>query len=292
MSITALRAVELGVPDLDAASAFYENAWGLSEVARSDDARYLRAAGPEHHIVVLHRRAERGLIAVDLRAGDAAAVDRLYASVNDSGIAAPERPHALSTPGGGYGFAFTDREGRTFHVASDVGTHADAGVPTDRPERLSHIVLNSTDADAMTRLFTERLGFRLRDRTVAMDFLGCNDDHHSVAFVRTGVTGLNHIAFELPSIDAVMRGAGRLKQHGFRIEWGVGRHGPGANVFAYFIDPHDYAIEYTAEMQRVNDATYHFSGPEIWSQRKGLDAWGLADPPSERFRAVSSIPAR
>ena len=36
---------------------------------------------------------------------------------------------------------------------------------------------------------------------------------------------------------------------------GLGRHGPWANVFAYFVDPHGLAIEYTCEMEQV-DETY------------------------------------
>ena len=51
------------------------------------------------------------------------------------------------------------------------------------------------------------------------------------------VNGLNHVAFLMPDLEAVMRGSGRMIDAGFPIAWGVGRHGPGDNVFAYFIDP-------------------------------------------------------
>jgi hypothetical protein len=35
----------------------------------------------------------------------------------------------------------------------------------------------------------------------------------------------------------LIRGAGRMKESGFNIDWGVGRHGPGNNVLSYFIEP-------------------------------------------------------
>jgi catechol 2,3-dioxygenase len=36
----------------------------------------------------------------------------------------------------------------------------------------------------------------------------------------------------MPDLDSVMRGAGRMRESGYPIEWGVGRHGAGNNVFA------------------------------------------------------------
>ena len=45
-----------------------------------------------------------------------------------------------------------------------------------------------------------------------------------------------------------------------QIEWGVGRHGPGNNVFAYFIGPVGIVVEYTAEVLQVDDS-YVLRGP-------------------------------
>jgi hypothetical protein len=116
-----------------------------------------------------------------------------------------------------------------------------------------------------------------------MVFLGYNADHHSLAFTRVPSLTVNHVAFEVPSLDAVMRNAGRLKRHGFPMQWGVGRHGPGANVFSYFLDPDELPIEYTAEVQQVEDASYRPRSPADWARPPFWDAWGLAEPPTERF---------
>ena len=51
-----------------------------------------------------------------------------------------------------------------------------------------------------------------------------------------------------------MRGAGRMKQQGFNVEWGVGRHGPGDNIFSYFIEPNGFVTEYTAEVEQIDEA--------------------------------------
>ncbi|HZT50642.1 MAG TPA: VOC family protein, partial [Stellaceae bacterium] len=130
------------------------------------------------------------------------------------------------------------------------------------------------------------LGFRLSDRTAMMSFLRCNSDHHSVAFVQAKHAALHHIAFEMPQIDSVMRGAGRMKDAGFPIEWGVGRHGPGNNVFAYFFSPDEMVIEYTADVEQV-DERYVAHGPDYWTWPPGRsDQWGIAIGPTERMRAA------
>jgi catechol 2,3-dioxygenase len=94
---------------------------------------------------------------------------------------------------------------------------------------------------------------------------------------------LNHIAFEMPDLESVMRGAGRMRDDGRGIEWGPGRHGPGNNVFCYFLGPEDMPVEYTAEMQQV-DAHHRAKTPQQWSWPPGrLDQWGISAAPSERM---------
>ena len=119
-----------------------------------------------------------------------------------------------------------------------------------------------------------------------MHFIRCSTDHHSIAFARMGAPSLNHVAFEVPSFDALMRGAGRMKAHGFSVEWGVGRHGPGDNIFTYFIEPNGLVVEYTAEVEQIDEATHMPCTPEDWKHTGNPDRWGFAEMPSERVRAA------
>lgn len=290
-AVTHLRSIELQVPDIVATADFYERTWGLHEVARTASARYFRATGEEHHVVALHQ-GPRNLVRVNLGTADRAAVEELHGRLARRGVAKLAIPAAVDEPGGGYGFSFADPDGREFRILAGVAQHADAGHRGDRPFKLSHVVLNSAGTDAATEVFIADLGFRLRDETKMVTFIGCNSDHHSLGFTRIANDGVNHIAFELPSIDAVMRGAGRMKTAGYRIQWGVGRHGPGDNVFAYFIDPNEFAIEYTAEMQQIDDRTYRVGRPDDWYRggNNNPDAWNLAEPPTVEFHRVTSAP--
>ena len=107
------------------------------------------------------------------------------------------------------------------------------------------------------------LGFKLSDQTDMMEFVRCSADHHSIAMARGNGPTLNHMAYEVASIDGLMRGAGRMKKHGFNVEWGVGRHGPGDNVFSYFIDPNGFVVEYTAEVEQIDEATYQAHDADV-----------------------------
>jgi catechol 2,3-dioxygenase len=55
-SVTALHSVDLGVADLDAASAFFTDVWGLTLVASDSTSCHLRGTGSFHHILALHSR--------------------------------------------------------------------------------------------------------------------------------------------------------------------------------------------------------------------------------------------
>lgn len=281
-SVTALAAIEFGVPDVEATASFYRDVWGLAPAARSADACYLRASGADYFVLALNRSAAPCLARVRFAAGSRTVVDALAAKVAAAGGKLLHAPQAIQAPGGGYGFAFRDPEGREFQVACEVETQAPVAA-NDRPCRLSHVVLNSLDMDRAADFMRDALGFRLRDRTAKAVFMGCNADHHCLAFTSRRNSLLSHVAYELPSLDAVMRGCGRLKRAGLAIEWGIGRHGTGDNVFAYYIDPNGFAIEYTTDMQQIDDRTYVPGSPETNARAAHADVWGYAEPPSARF---------
>jgi catechol 2,3-dioxygenase-like lactoylglutathione lyase family enzyme len=279
--VDGLRSIDLGVADLAAARDFYTGIWQLAPVAEMTGGVYLRGTGPYHHVIGLHRHPNTAVLRVDLTAPDRAAVDALYDGLADA--AAPTKPAAIAEPGGGYGFAFRDPDGRNLRIIAEDSRHADAAPRPDRPNKVSHLVLNAADPAGTSDFWCRHLGFRVIDRTKMLTFLNCNQDHHSIAFAKGEAATLHHIAFEMPDIDSVMRGAGRLRDNGFPIEWGVGRHGPGDNVFAYFVGPGGTVIEYTAEVEQV-DERYAVKGPEAWVWPPGRsDQWGIAIGPTHRM---------
>ena len=134
------------------------------------------------------------------------------------------------------------------------------------------------------------LGFRLIDETVRARFLhAACPDHFSLALVKHTNATLNHIAFDMIDLDSVMRGAGRMRDAGYPIEWGVGRHGPGNNVFAYFAGPEEIPLEYTSEVLQIDDS-YQPHGPEFWKFPPGRsDQWGVTNPPTARLGRIQQL---
>lgn len=268
-----LRSIELVLPKAGEAAAFLTDVWGLATAETRGGDHYLRGSGTFPYLVALHEGPEafvRSTTFVCEAAELAALKDRVAAA----GLkAAPTRS---GDPGGGEGILVELPEGELLRFLAGAG-EVEPLAGRELPVKLTHVVFNSQDAEATATAAEQALGFRVSDRTKAMVFVRCNDSHHSTAFARAGVSSLNHIAFEMADLDAVMRGVGRLRDHGMAPAWGPGRHGPGANVFAYFIAPFNAVVEFSTAVDKVPE-DYRVGAPEDWTWPAGrIDQWGLSD---------------
>jgi catechol 2,3-dioxygenase len=294
--IEGLRSVALDVPDLARAETFYTQVWNLELAGRGEGALYLRGSGSDAYLLSLHQGGAVPQIRnVTLRARSAGGLAAAAEAVLPAGgrILAPIQ--RLDDPAGGVGFTLRDPHGRIFQVVHDDAVRPESAPVRDRPQRLTHVVLNSHAVDETQKFLTEAFRFQLADRTVAIAFMNCNRDHHTIAVGISDNDALNHIAFLMPDGESVMRGGGRMRDAGFPIQWGPGRHGPGNNLFNYFIDPFGVVIEYTAEVEQV-DESYRPRGPEDWKWPAGrVDQWGISHPPGpelkEAQRRVLFVPS-
>jgi catechol 2,3-dioxygenase-like lactoylglutathione lyase family enzyme len=285
--IEGLRSVALYVPDLAKAEDFYTRTWNLEVAQRGDGVLYLRGTGSDAYLLALHQGGEVPQVRqVTLRARSRAALDAIATQVEAAGGTLLAAPHALTRdPAGGIGLKFKDPHGRVFQVVhGDARASDGAAAVKDRPIRLTHVVLNSHAVDETQAFLALALGFRLADRTAIMAFMNCDRDHHTIAIGIADNDALNHIAFLMPDFESVMRGGGRMKDAGFPIQWGPGRHGPGNNLFNYFIDPFGVVIEYTAEVEQI-DEHYESHGPEHWKWPAGrFDQWGISPAPGPTLK--------
>jgi len=251
--VTHLRRVGITSPDPEGLAQFYERVWGLTISDRREGTIYLRGTGSEHHLLVISPGARASVRLVGLGLADPAAVDATAARLSGQPeVRQLSQPRELAEPGGGYAVRLADPDGRILELSAAVSPvdqiDGDAVV---RPVKLSHVVLNSARGDAFSRLLVDALGFRLADEMPHMRFYRCSSDHHSIAITRAPHASLNHIAFEVPSREHVLRGIDNMTAHGFETVWGPGRHGPGNNVFGYFTAPNRQVIEYTAEVEQI-----------------------------------------
>lgn len=277
-----LRSIELVLPGATKAASFLTDIWGMAPAEARGGTHYLRGSGDDPYLVAIEDGADRFVRSTTFIC-DEAELDALRRRVATSGLNAA--PTVSTDPGGGYGLIVELPEGELFRfLAGTVPAQPIDG--RDLPVQLTHVVLNSEDAEATADAAERVLGFRVSDRTKGMVFVRCNDSHHSTAFARAGFPSLNHIAFEMQDVDAVMRGIGRLRDHGLAPAWGPGRHGPGANVFAYFIAPFGAVVEFSTAVEKVPD-DYRVGAPEDWTWPEGrIDQWGLSDKDNGALRAA------
>lgn len=279
-----LRSIAIGVADLAAAERFYVDTWHLTVAARTPDAVYLRGTGAAHHILALHAGAGADVRQVTFSVAQDADLEKIATRVAQHGGSVVQGRHAVTEPGGGNAVVVRDPQGRQLRFVHGDARHDVVTPVADHPVKITHVVFNSRDVATAQAFYELALGFTLSDRTRVMAFIRCGSDHHSIALADADIDTLNHIAFLMPDLDSVMRGGGRMRDAGYLIEWGVGRHGPGNNVFAYFIGPDDFVIEYTADVQQVDDS-YVAGGPEDWKWPPGrFDQWGVSNPPSDRIK--------
>jgi catechol 2,3-dioxygenase-like lactoylglutathione lyase family enzyme len=286
--ISGLRSVAFDVPDLAKAERFYSSVWRLEVAARTSSSMLMRGVGDDHHLLELHAHPSTTAIrCLTLRATDLAALDVVVDNAREAQVRVVSDPAPIGDEqGGGWGVTLVDEDGRVVHIVADDVRREPDEASSDRPVRLAHIVLNSRDVPRTQEFFERVLGFSLIDRTRIMAFLNCNHDHHTIALADADNDALNHVAFMMPDVDSVMRGGGRMRNAGYEIEWGPGRHGPGNNAFNYFIDPFGAVIEYTAEVEQV-DETYRVGGPDDWTWPPGrVDQWGISPPATARLKSA------
>lgn len=264
--VTGLRSVELDVFDIKESSNFYKTTWALDEVKTTNGSAYLRATGPNHHVLALHEAPRAGMRAVQFAADDRQAVDGLHAKLKAYGATISSGPAALpGESGGGYGFSVISPEGQTLGISCDVAEHSDVIADTSRPTCLNHVVLNAANIPEQQKFFCDVLGFKFSDNNGFMSFIRCSVNHHAIALAQSEGASLNHAAFEMENFDGLMAGVGRVRLNDTEVGWGVGRHaGPGRNIFSYFVDPNGFAIEYTTDVDQVDD-TYVANNGDYWT---------------------------
>lgn len=274
--VTEIRYVGYGVADLEAEARYYTEVFGLDPVASDDGLRWFKTPGhDEHHVVRLRQADENRVDVIALAADSRADVDTLCERVRESGARVVREPGELATPGGGYGFRCFTPDGLQLEISSGVARGADRQLERweGLPLKISHIVLHSPDHQAMVRWFIDVLGFRLSDWVGDfMAFLRCNRAHHRLALL-PGPASLNHVAYDMPSVDDMMRGIHRLKSKGVDIGWGPGRHTAGNNTFSYFVTPGGFVTEYTSELE---DVDFEGHAHQVYTPAPlVMDQWGI-----------------
>lgn len=278
ISVARLAHVSLRARDLSKQAEFYTARWGLDPIDEADEEIFLRADGPDHHVLTLRTGDDAGLDHFAFEVSDPDDIERAANILSGRGTEIVVQPTQDLEPGVKKAIRFRDPDGNLVELVAGVDQVRDAYGPRDvKPTLLNHVVLNTHDRGPLEKFYGETLGFKLSD-TLAdfMTFWRCNANHHSIAFARVSGEnlGLNHAAFEVRDWQELMRGVFFLGEHGVKRMWGPGRHLAGNNLFSYYFDPEGNVVEYTTEMQQIKNDDYV---PPI--RPHVSDIWGSTAPP-------------
>lgn len=206
------------------------------------------AAGEQRRLVyVPGRRNALECLAFHFPAGAAALADyrrRLEAG----GLELKPSPSPLHADGG---FALRDPDGN----AVSFGPAGEPRAAAVLPARLQHVGIRTLDPEAMQSFYVDRLGLLLSDRVeddqgvLRAAFTRADPEHHTVSIFRAPEARLDHMSFDTTDILRLRDWADHMGRKRVPIFWGMGRHGPGNDVFFMVKDPEDNLVEISTELE-------------------------------------------
>ena len=289
MALHRLTSITIGVPDVAATAAYYED-FGLTP-ARGG--RFATLDGGEQLGLVASTR--RRLVELGVGVDDADDLDWVAANLARVGARVEREGSSVTAVDPGTHvrvvLRIAARIRQTAPAAPATNGPGHAGRPGARaaavlragpvrPRKLGHVVLGSTDVGASERFFIEGVGFKVSDtvRGLAV-FLRCSTDHHNLLIQQAPVDFLHHTSWQVDDVDEIGRGAtAMLEKDPARHVWGLGRHHIGSNFFWYLKDPAGNFTEYYADLDCVLDD--QLWKPGVWDGARSLFSWGPPPPPS------------
>jgi catechol 2,3-dioxygenase-like lactoylglutathione lyase family enzyme len=279
--VTHLAAAGLRVPDPEAAAAYYEHSLGLVRVPSADGSELRLSVAPRRAVVVssgdivLREGNDAGLAFLTFGVASRAELDHLAARLERGGVEA--LPSSIDGE-----LRVDDPDGCEIRVAvSAAQQRRPAGLTTFSFRKLGHVTRRSPDPKRQAEWWQSIFAFRLSDQIEeTFFFLRCNQDHHAVAFAEGSGWDAHHVGLELESWDDLRLVVEHLVATGNKIEFGPGRHGPGNNIFLYYLDPWGIRWELFCELEQIADDADREPGWWKGGRRDTVNLWGPTPPES------------
>jgi catechol 2,3-dioxygenase-like lactoylglutathione lyase family enzyme len=282
--VNSIGHVQVNVTDMDAVIRDATEILGLHVTQRGDTETLLSSNGRRAELLL--RRADTNAArSVGFEAVSAAAVEEAARRVPQAGCRVISVKPSLDCCDAG--IIFATPQGHTFEIHTPIPDeiyncrHHEIGVGA---VRIDHVNITSPEPADTRRQVEAIMGLRLSERMVDDGLLwmrGANKLHHILGIVR-GPTGLHHYSFELADFSDYCRLGDLLDRAGKELVWGPGRHRPGDNTYAYYVDASGAMIECSYGMALVADDD-NFEPNVITALKRPenvrvLNVWGTPAP--------------
>jgi catechol 2,3-dioxygenase len=272
--------VELGVPNVDEAVAFYRDVVGMADLGTVDGTTYLGFGLDDNYDLALTQG--EGIRHFAFRVETPAEIDAYAKRLDEHGIAHERRDGTERGQQHGIRFELPSGHPMEFVTVADhpyplPSRPVHARTSGFRPIDNDHIGLMTQDVKGLCEFFRDVLGFRISDYVEpeegsdfwVLGFVRNGAYHHDIS-IAVGDKTLHHYAVTATSFEHMKDACDMLAAAGQVIELGPGRHPAGSNLFLYVVLPDGHRLEFSAEMAFLHDGT-----PTRRLDGEGsLDAWG------------------
>ena len=245
MTINAsLERLVLATPQVASMADYYAKAFGYSIQRFGSDTR-CEAPGRS---LWLREGAANDLLESHFLMPDVASFDALAQRLLTAGLPI-QRDAEAAAPA----LWVSDPDGRRLRFR--VGAVAAGANGTTLAARIQHYAVRSQSPQALADFYVHKLGFTpsdwVRDDTgnLTAAFLRTDAEHHVLAIFRAPQACFDHFAHETHDWTSLRDWADYMSKQGVLLAWGVGRHGPGNDVFFMVKDPDGNMAEISAELE-------------------------------------------
>ena len=257
IEIIELRYARLGTADLEAAIAFATDLVGLELVRREGNCAYLRGDDRDHNICYMEGDPTDHTLGFEV--ADEGRLDAAAAELEAHGVAVRPGTAAECTARRVENFVtFEDPTGNRF----DLVVRPHHGIRRYFPSRdagvteFSHVGLRTTDAKRDEDFWTTLFNIHANDWIGPAPLLSFDAVHHRIALFPADGPGIQHVNFQVASVDDVMRSYYFLTSRQVRIVFGPGRHATSGATFLYYEGPDGVVYEYSHGVRLIDDPDY------------------------------------
>ena len=282
--VHALGHIKLNVTDPSAVIRDATEILGLRVTHADSDQTWLSSNGRAVEVVLNHS-SNNAAHTIGLEALTAHAVDEARDRIEGAGCRTISNEPSLDCIAAGVTFATP--EGLRFEIHTPIRGHIyDRRHPTTGvgANRLDHLNLITPDPAATRHQLSRIGGLRLSEQMIndSLSWMyGGNRQHHILGIVK-GRVGLHHYSFEFLEFNQYLRLGDTLDRFDKQLIWGPGRHRPGDNTFAYYLDASGAMIECSGSMAMVpDDAEYKpkmITNLERPGNVREMNVWGTPAP--------------
>ncbi len=247
-----IRYVRLGTADLAHAVDFATQTIGLELVGKGPGHAYLRGDDRDHNVYYFEGDPTDHTVAFEVPDEDAFLnAERV---LDSAGI-----PHERGTDAGRESrrvidyLTFRDPTGnkvdlvlKPFASGRRCFLSRDAGIT-----EFSHIGLKTSDPKRDEAFWTRHFNIHVNDWIGPAPLMTFDKVHHRLALFPTDHPGIQHVNFQVESIDDIMRSWYFLTDRQVRIRFGPGRHATSGAMFLYYDGPDGVVYEYSSGVREI-----------------------------------------